>query len=65
MKLPFNARAGHCSGRYSFGHNSPATAAREMFTVQTLCGFSKSSSSESKKIFFQSGDTTARRNKWG
>jgi len=28
---PFNVRAGHYSGRYSFGHNSPAAAARETF----------------------------------
>jgi len=27
----FNARAGHDSGRYSFGHISPAASAREVF----------------------------------
>jgi len=33
--LPFNARAGHCSGRYSFGHNSPAATARQVFKPST------------------------------
>ena len=31
----FNAHAGHCSGRHSFGHNSPAAAAREVFKPST------------------------------
>jgi len=32
---PFNSRAGQYSGRYSFGHNSPAAAAREVFKPST------------------------------
>jgi len=32
---PFNAHAGHCSGRYSFGHNSPAAATEEVFKPST------------------------------
>jgi len=34
-KQELNARAGHHSGRYSFGHNSPAAAAREVFKPST------------------------------
>ena len=33
--LPFNARAGHCGGQYSFGHNSPAAAGRQVFKPST------------------------------
>jgi len=32
---PFNDRAGLYIGRYSFGHNSQAAAAREVFTPST------------------------------
>jgi len=32
---PFNARAGHFSGRHSFGHNAPAAAAGEVFKPST------------------------------
>ena len=32
---PFNALAGHCGGRCSFGHNSPAARAREVFKPST------------------------------
>ena len=31
----FNDRAGLCIGRYSFGHNSPAAAAGEVFKPST------------------------------
>jgi len=31
----FNARVAHYRGRYSFGHNSPAAAAREVFKPST------------------------------
>ena len=34
-KQKLNARAGHHSGRYSFGHNSPAAPAREVFKPST------------------------------
>ena len=34
-KQELNARAGHHSGWYSFGHNSPAAAAREIFKSST------------------------------
>ena len=33
--LPFNVRAGHHSGWYTFGHNSPTAAAREVFKAST------------------------------
>jgi len=32
---PFNARASHYGGWYSFGHSSPAAAAREVFKPST------------------------------
>jgi len=32
---PFNAHAGHCSGRYSFGHNSPSARARDVLKPST------------------------------
>ena len=35
MHEPFNARTGHYSGWHSFGHNSPAAAAREVFKPST------------------------------
>jgi len=34
-KQELNACAGHHSARYSFGHNSPAAAAREVFKPST------------------------------
>jgi len=32
---PFDAHAGHFSGRHYFGHNSPTAAARDMFKSST------------------------------
>jgi len=59
---PFNSRAGHCSGRYSFGHNSPAAAATEVFKPST---YSASRLILSQNFFsvlgleFASGDVTS------
>jgi len=50
---PFNAHAGHLSGRDFFGHNSPAAAAREVFKpskdAASLLG-------SIKKFFFYFGE---------
>ena len=63
-KQELNACAGHHSGLYSFGHNSPAAAAREVYKPSTYSACLLVPT-EKKKNFCCSGDIPGRRHKGG
>ena len=62
IKQELNARASHHSDRYSFGHNSPAAAARHVFKPST---YSACLLVPTEKKICRSGDIPGRRDKWG